>query len=411
MNQQLDGIYREVYPKAFATLVRVIGDFDIAEDALAEAFKIAAEQWPAAGGPDNPLAWIVSTARNKAVDVMRRNARFAELSANLLERSKQISAANDVLNQQEIRDDQLRLIFTCCHPAIDPSVQVPLTLREVCGLTTEEIANAFLVSSKAMAQRLVRGKAKIRDAMIPFRIPDTSEISDRLDSVLSVIYLVFTEGYSPTQGQALTRNDLSSEAIRLGQLLVDLLPEPEAIGLLALMLLTESRRTARVDEAGEIVLLENQNRVKWDQAMIGNGLRLVERGLRSGRVGPYLLQAAIAAVHAEAKAAADTDWRQIVARLYSVLLRINPTPVVALNRAVAVSIVDGPARGVQLIDEILSQGELSDYHLLHAARGELLKRSGQFQEAKLAFQRALDLATVEPERRFLMRQIESVSNQ
>jgi RNA polymerase sigma-70 factor (ECF subfamily) len=392
--------YRTESRRVFATLVRLVRDFDLAEEALHEAFAAAVEHWGREGVPDNPRAWLVSTGRFKAIDALRRRGAFASRQREIAERFAEVAEANAARADAEIEDDRLRLIFTCCHPAIDLKVQIPLTLREVCALTTEEIACAFLTPPSAMAQRIVRGKAKIRDAGIPFVIPPAEEFPQRLEAVLAVVYLVFNEGYSATSGVSLTRADLSSEAIRLGRLLVELLPDPEAVGLLALMLLHESRRLARSTPEGDIILLEDQDRLKWDARLIAEGKALVERALGTRRFGAYSIQAAIAAVHASALAAAGTDWRQIAA-LYDALLAINPSPVVELNRAVAVAMRDGPAAGLELIDCILDRGDLDDYHLAHAARADLLRRLGWREEARPAYERALALAHQEPERRFL----------
>jgi RNA polymerase sigma-70 factor (ECF subfamily) len=404
----VDETYRLESRRVLATLIRLLGDFDRAEEAMHDAFVAAVEQWARDGVPANPRAWLVSTGRFKAIDTARRRARFDRSLAALARELEEAAAADPITETDDVEDDRLRLIFTCCHPALKADAQVALTLREVCGLTTEEIARAFLSSAPTIAQRIVRAKAKIRDAKIPYQVPARSELIDRLDSVLRVIYLVFNEGYSATEGDSLVRGELSSEAIRLGRLLVELLPEPEALGLLALMLLHESRRGARTAPDGTIVLLADQDRSQWNRAVIAEGSALVERAITSRRFGPYTLQAAIAAVHAEAPTGAATDWRQIVA-LYDVLLRAEPSAVVVLNRAVAVAMRDGPAAGLALIDEILARGELADYHFAHAARADLCRRLGRIDDARASYTRALELVKQEPERRFLERRLDELS--
>ena len=389
-----------------ATLIRLVGDFDLAEEALHEAFAAAVERWPRDGLPDNPFAWLVSTGRFKAIDVLRRRVRF---DASVAELARRLETTVDPisLEDESLEDDRLRLVFTCCHPAVPPDAQIALTLREVCGLTTEEIAHAYLTAPRTVAQRIVRAKAKIRDAGIPYQVPSRQELPRRLDAVLHVVYLVFNEGYSASSGSSLTRHDLSAEAIRLGRLLAELLPEAEAVGLLALMLLQESRRAARTTEDGELVLLSDQDRSRWNRELISEGLALVERALQSQRFGPYSLQAAIAAVHAEATTAAATDWAQIVG-IYDVLARADPSPVVELNRAAAVAMRDGPAAGLALIDKILARGDLADYQFAHSARGELLRRLGRNEEARAAYERALGLTSQQAERSFLTNRLASL---
>ena len=408
VREAVDAVYRSDSRRVLATLIRLLGDFDLAEEALHDAFTAALERWPRDGLPANPRAWLVSTGRFKAIDGIRRRARF---DASLTRVADRLDAAGEAPEQddQEVEDDRLRLIFTCCHPALPPDAQVALTLREVCGLTTEEIAHAFLSTPPTVAQRIVRAKAKIRDARIPYQLPSRDDLPRRLDTVLHVIYLVFNEGYSASSGGTLTRRDLSGEAIRLGRLLIELLPEPEAIGLLGLMLLHESRRPARTSAEGELVLLVDQDRSLWNQEQIAEGVALVERALSSRRFGPYTLQAAIAAVHAEAPNAAATDWAQIVG-LYDVLARADPSPVVALNRAAAVAMRDGPLAGLALIDAILARGELEDYHLAHSARADLCRRLGRTGEACSSYERALALAQQAPERRFLQRRLDELGS-
>jgi len=409
IREAVDAIYRRDSRRVLATLIRLLGDFDLAEEALHDAFIAAVERWPRDGLPANPRAWLVSAGRFKAVDSIRRRSRFDASVAALAERLDADTPDPAAFDEETVGDDHLRLIFTCCHPALPPDGQVALTLREVCGLTTEEIARAFLVTTPAVAQRIVRAKTKIRDAGIPYQIPERADLPSRLDSVLQVIYLVFNEGYSASSGESLTRHDLSAEAIRLGRLLGELLPEPEAIGLLALMLLHESRRAARTSAAGELVLLDDQDRALWNREQIAEGAALVERALSSRRFGPYTLQAAIAAVHGEAGDAAATDWAQIVG-LYDVLLRADPSPVIALNRAAAVAMRDGPLAGLALIDEILARGELAEYHLAHSARADLYRRLGRAAEARACYERALALTRQEPERRFLERRLAELRN-
>ncbi|HZD84703.1 MAG TPA: RNA polymerase sigma factor [Gemmatimonadaceae bacterium] len=398
VRDKVDAIYRSESRRVLATLIRLLGDFDLAEEGLHDAFAAAVEQWGEKGIPANPRTWLISTGRFKAIDRLRRSEKFESADSAILDRL----LATEMHEQSEegVEDDRLRLIFTCCHPALSPDAQIALTLREVCGLTTEQVAHAFLTPAPTLAQRIVRAKGKIRDARIPYEIPSRPDLPERLDSVLHVIYLVFNEGYLASSGASLTRADLSSEAIRLGKLLMELLPEPEAMGLLALMLLHEARRRSRTTLSGEMILLEDQDRTLWDRRQIEEGVELVERALSSHRFGPYTLQAAIAAVHAEASSASATDWVQIVG-LYDVLLRADPSPVIELNRAAAIAMRDGPEAGLALIDAILVRGDLVDYHLAHAARGDLCRRLGRVQEAIVAYGRALELATQEPERRFL----------
>ncbi|MEP6550286.1 MAG: RNA polymerase sigma factor [Gemmatimonadales bacterium] len=402
---RVDAIYRSESRRVLATLIRLLGDFDLAEEAMHDAFATAVEQWTEDGVPGNPRSWLISTGRFKAIDRLRRSARFENTDTSVIDRVEATPPPEP--SEDDVEDDRLRLIFTCCHPALSPDAQIALTLREVCGLTTEEVAHAFITPAATLAQRIVRAKSKIRDARIPYEIPSRTDLPERLDSVLHVVYLVFNEGYLASSGESLTRADLSGEAIRLGKLLVELLPEPEAIGLLALMLLHEARRAARATSSGEMILLEDQDRSVWNRAQIDDGVALVERALASRRFGPYTLQAAIAAVHAEARDAGSTDWRQIVG-LYDVLLRTDPSPVIELNRAAAVAMSDGPEAGLALIDAILVRGDLTDYHLAHAARGDLCRRLGRIEEAIRSYDRALELATQEPERRFLTRRLDEL---
>jgi RNA polymerase sigma-70 factor (ECF subfamily) len=396
----VESIYRSESRRVLATLIRLLGDFESAEEALHEAFAVAMERWPREGVPKNPRAWLVSTGRFKAIDRIRRHARFDASLAELARHLETDTGAPDEWDEESVEDDRLRLIFTCCHPALSPEAQVAMTLREVCGLTTEEIAKAFLTSPPTVAQRIVRAKAKIRKARIPYVVPSETDLPDRLDAVLRVVYLVFNEGYSASSGETLIRHDLSAEAIRLGRLLIELLPDPEAIGLLALMLLHDSRRAARISPTGELILLDDQDRSLWNRDQITEGMALVEPVLAANPVGPYTIQAAIARVHAEAPQPADTNWAQIVA-LYDLLLQAGPSPVVELNRAVAVAMRDGPLAGLDLIDSILGRGELANYHLTHAARADLCRRLGRTTEARASYERSLSLTQQEPERRFL----------
>lgn len=404
VNPTVERIYRSESRRVLATLIRLLGDFELAEEALHDAFMAAVEQWGRDGVPAKPRAWLVSAGRFKAIDSLRRRARFDASVLEIVNQLESDTPADAFEEPQDVEDDYLRLIFTCCHPALTPDAQVALTLREICGLTTEEIARAFLISPSTAAQRIVRAKAKIRDARIPYQVPAQGELSTRMDSVLRVIYLVFNEGYSSSSGESMMRADLSSEAIRLGRLFVELLPEPEAMGLLALMLLHESRRMARMSSSGELILLGDQDRSLWNQRQISEGGRLVEQALALQRIGPYTLQAAIAAVHAESPSAAETDWGQIIG-LYDVLARMAPSPIVELNRAVAVAMRDGPATGLVLIDTILARGDLLDYHLAHAARADLCRRLGRTAQAREAYQRALELAQQQQERQFLSRRL------
>jgi RNA polymerase sigma-70 factor (ECF subfamily) len=409
VREVVDVVYRSESRQVLATLIRLLGDFETAEEALHDAFAVAVEQWARDGVPANPRAWLVSTGRFKAIDGMRRRARF---DASLMELAKQLEQSTsdaEEWNEESVEDDRLRLIFTCCHPALAPEAQVAMTLREVCGLTTEEIARPFLTKPATVAQRIVRAKAKIREARIPYQVPSEADLPDRLDAVLRVVYLVFNEGYSASSGGSLTRHDLSGEAIRLGRLLIELLPEPEAMGLLALMLLHDSRRAARTSPTGDLILLENQDRALWNRGQITEGVSLVARALSSGQVGPYTIQAAIAAAHAQAPSSATTDWTQIVS-LYDLLMRAEPSPVVELNRAVAVAMRDSPLAGLTLIDTILARGDLGNYHLIHAARADLCRRLGRTAESRVSYERALSLTQQEPERRFLERRLSELSD-
>ncbi|KWR79114.1 MULTISPECIES: RNA polymerase sigma factor [Pseudomonas] len=400
LRDTVDEIYRRESRRVLATLIRLLGDFDRAEEALHDAFAAAVEQWGRDGLPHNPRAWLVSAGRFKAIDHLRRRVRF-DASLEQIVRQLEIDAQGEEEAEHEgLEDDRLRLVFTCCHPALAADAQVALTLREVCDLRTEEIARAFLAQPATIAQRIVRAKQKIRDARIPYQVPEPTELPQRLASVLRVVYLVFNEGYAASSGESLTRAELSAEAIRLGRQLLELLPEPEVLGLLALMLLQESRRAARSDEHGELVLLEHQDRSRWDAGLIAEGQRLVGLALASHRFGSYTLQAALAAVHAEAADLASTDWPRMVA-LYDALLQLQPSPVVELNRAVALAMRDGPEAGLAAVDAILARGELADYHLAHAARADFCRRLDRPAEARESYQRALALTRLEPERRFL----------
>ena len=405
LSETIEALYRSESGRILATLVRLLGDLDLAEEAMHEAFATALETWPRSGAPDNPRPWLISTARFKAIDVIRRRARFDGAQQDLARHIEAAAAsAHESPQDDEIEDDRLRLIFTCCHPLLPPEAQLALTLREVCGLTTEEIARAFLVTPATLAQRIVRAKTKIRETPIPYEVPAPAELPERLDAVLQVIYLVFNEGYSAAAGTEITRAELTGEAIRLGRLLTELQPEPEVLGLLALMLLQESRRAARTSATGELILLENQDRSLWNREQIAEGVALLEQALHSRRFGSYTLQAAIAAVHAEAESAAATDWRQIVA-LYNQLVRIQPSPVVHLNRAVAIAMRDGPEAGLAHIDAVLEHGELANYYLAHSARADMCRRLGRTDEARASYEKALALTQQEPERKFLQDRI------
>ncbi len=408
LSRTIETLYRSESGRVLATLVRLLGDLDLAEESMHEAFAAALESWPQAGIPDKPRPWLISTARFKAIDAMRQRARFDGAERDLVAHMESLRGKGEIGEEEgadgEIEDDRLRLIFTCCHPALAPEGQVALTLREVCGLTTEEIARAFLVTPAALAQRIVRAKAKIRETPIPYEVPTPQELPERLDAVLQVIYLVFNEGYSAAAGAEVTRAELTCEAIRLGRLLTELQTEPEVMGLLALMLLQESRRAARTSPAGELILLENQDRSLWNKGQIAEGVVLLRKGMKSRRFGPYTLQAAIAAVHAEAESVAATDWRQIVA-IYDQLVRIQPSPVVHLNRSVAIAMRDGPEAGLKHIDAVLEHGELGNYYLAHAARADMCRRLGRTAEARASYEKALALTQQEPERQFLQERI------
>src|SRR5881397_4052395 len=412
IRELLDSLYRVDSGRILATLIRLLGDFDLAEEAMHEAFAAALSLWPRSGVPGNPRPWLISTARFKAIDTLRRRARFDAsqdelvryLEAQWSSAERSNKNEEDSLEDDRLEDDRLRLIFTCCHPSLAPEAHVALTLREVCGLTTEEIAKAFLISPRTLAQRIVRAKAKIRETPIPYEVPTPQELRERLGGVLQVIYLVFNEGYSAAAGAEVTRAELTGEAIRLGRLLTELRPEPEVIGLLSLMLLQESRHAARTSPTGELILLENQDRSLWNREQIAEGVALVEKALKSRRFGSYTLQAAIAAVHAEAESAAVTDWRQIVA-LYNRLVRIQPSPVVQLNRAVAIAMRDGPEVGLTQIDAVLEHGELANYYLAHSARADMYRRLGRTAEARSSYEKALALTQQEPERQFLQERI------
>jgi RNA polymerase sigma-70 factor (ECF subfamily) len=409
IHREIEAIYRSESRRIFATLIRLLGDFDLAEEALQDAFRVAMEQWPREGMPANPRPWLISTGRFKAIDNLRRRARYDALLVDMAEQIDQESREALEGDDEEIGDDRLRLIFTCCHPALAPEARVALTLREVCGLTTEEIARAFLIPLPTLAQRIVRAKAKIRDVQLPYEVPSRAELPERLDTVLQVVYLVFNEGYSASAGEVLTRPDLSGEALRLGRLLQELLPESETLGLLALMLLHDSRRLARTSPDGDLILLENQDRSLWNQGQIEEGVQLVERALASEQVGQYALQAAIAATYATAPTFAATHWAQII-ELYNLLMKVVPSPIVELNRAVAVAMHEGPAEALDLLDAILERGALSDYHLAHAVRADLYRRLGRRADAYRAYEEALRLVQQGPERRYLEQRLGELSD-
>ena len=405
IRELLDSLYRVDSRRILATLIRLLGDFDLAEEAMHEAFAAAVDTWPTSGVPGNPRPWLISTARFKAIDTLRRRARFDASQDELVRYLEARGSSADESNEEDsLEDDRLRLIFTCCHPSLPPEARVALTLREVCGLTTEEIAKAFLTTPRTLAQRIVRAKARIRETQIPYEVPTPEQLPERLGAVLQVVYLVFNEGYSAAAGAEVTRAELTGEAIRLGRLLAELRPEPEVIGLLSLMLLQESRHAARTSPTGELILLENQDRSLWNREQIAEGVALLEKALQSRRFGSYTLQAAIAAVHAEAESPAATDWRQVVA-LYNQLVRIQPSPVVHLNRAVAIAMRDGPEAGLAQIDAILEHGELTNYYLAHSARAEMYRRLGRTAEARSSYEKALALTQQEPERQFLQERI------
>jgi RNA polymerase sigma-70 factor (ECF subfamily) len=409
VRELIDDVYRSESRHVLATLIRLLGDFEAAEEAVHDAFAVAVEQWARNGVPANPRAWLVSTGRFKAIDGMRRRARFDASLTELVKKLESTSSEAEEWDEESVEDDRLRLIFTCCHPALSPEAQVAMTLREVCSLTTEEIARAFLTKPTTVAQRIVRAKAKIRDARIPYVVPSETELPDRLEAVLRVVYLVFNEGYSASSGGALTRHDLSTEAIRLGRLLIELLPEPEAVGLLALMLLQDSRRAARTSPTGDLILLENQDRSLWNRGQIAEGVSLVERALSSRRIGPYVIQAAIAAIHTQAPTAEATDWNRIVS-FYDLLAQAESSPIIELNRAVAVAMRDGPAAGLVLVDAIFARGELDNYHLAHSARADFCRRLGRIGDARASYERALRLTKQEPERRFLQQRLSELSH-
>jgi RNA polymerase sigma-70 factor (ECF subfamily) len=408
VQKEIDALYRRDSRRIFATLIRLLGDFDRAEEALSDAFRAAMEKWPAEGLPQNPVAWLVSAGRFKSIDRQRRDKRFDHLE-DRPDVAESLSDDASPLDEMELlEDDRLRLVFTCCHPALAPDAQVALTLREVCGLTTEEIAAAFLTPAPTLAQRIVRAKNKIRDANIPYEVPAREQLAERLESVLRVVYLVFNEGYSASSGESATRADLSGEAIRLGRLILQLLPETEVRGLLALMLLHESRRATRAPPDGELILLDEQDRSRWNRELIREGVALVRAAFSSQEIGAYAVQAAIAAVHAEAPGYADTDWSEIIG-LYDLLLRITPSPIIELNRSVAVAMRDGPEAGLADVDRLLAGGELDNYQLAHAARADFCRRLGRHQDARVSYERAIKLTAQGPARRFLEKRLAALS--